>query len=136
MLLQRLVLTRLWIIIIMILVLSPALWFAGCKNFVILHQWKAGLHEKEPLAIAKISWLPVNTTHDTSVLTITGWSYQKLGDLTSAQKYLELAVQLQPHYTRAWFLLGNVRLEVGDEAGAIEAFKTAGAGQWLSWQGL
>jgi tetratricopeptide (TPR) repeat protein len=136
MLLQRLASTRLWIIIVVILFFSPALWFAGCKNFVMLHQLKAGLHEREPLAIEKISWLSVNMIHDASVVATTGWAYQKLGDFTLAQKYLERAVQLQPKDTRVWFLLGNMRLEAENEAGAIAAFKAAGAGRWLSWQGL
>jgi superkiller protein 3 len=136
MLLQRLVSIRPWITMVMILILSPILLFAGCKNYIMLHQLKAGLRGEEPLAPESISWLLLNTAQDESVLTMTGWSYQKLGNFTKAQQYLEMAVQLQPQDVRSQFILGKMRLEIGNESEAIESFKMAGAGQWLSWQGL
>lgn len=44
------------------------------------------------------------------------------GDLAGAQKELEYAVGLDSRYVEGWSLLGQVRLTLGDTAGAKEAF--------------
>jgi tetratricopeptide (TPR) repeat protein len=45
------------------------------------------------------------------------------GDATKAAARLEQALTTRPEFVEAWFMLGMIRGEVGDTAGAMEAFR-------------
>jgi predicted TPR repeat methyltransferase len=62
------------------------------------------------------------------------------GDLAAAADLLEQATELAPHFSSAWFSLGEIRQELGERDAAIAAFRKArdtdvsdphGAGLWL-----
>jgi len=47
------------------------------------------------------------------------------GDLSGAADLLTQTIELAPAYAPAWFVLGDVRERLGDQAGAIAAFERA-----------
>jgi predicted TPR repeat methyltransferase len=47
------------------------------------------------------------------------------GDLGGARDLLAQALKLAPHFTAAWFALGEIRSKAGDKKGAIAAFRAA-----------
>jgi predicted TPR repeat methyltransferase len=49
------------------------------------------------------------------------------GDLSAAADLLAQALELAPQFASAWFALGEVRLKLGNENGAAEAFERARA---------
>jgi predicted TPR repeat methyltransferase len=62
------------------------------------------------------------------------------GDLPAAAELLEQAIELAPNFPTAWFTLGEIRQELGDNEKAIAAFRKAheadpqdrhGAAVWL-----
>jgi predicted TPR repeat methyltransferase len=53
--------------------------------------------------------------------------YQAAGDGAAAADLFAQAVERAPQFAWAWFMLGEVRRELGDRAGAIEAFAAARA---------
>ncbi len=53
--------------------------------------------------------------------------YQSAGDLAAAADLFAQALELAPQFAWAWFMLGEVRRKLHDEAGAIEAFRQARA---------
>jgi predicted TPR repeat methyltransferase len=52
---------------------------------------------------------------------------QLKGDLIAAADLLLQATELAPNFTSAWFTLGEIRVELGDEEAAISAFRNARA---------
>jgi predicted TPR repeat methyltransferase len=50
---------------------------------------------------------------------------QLKGDLDAAADLLLQATELAPNFASAWFTLGEIRLELGDEQAAISAFRNA-----------
>jgi predicted TPR repeat methyltransferase len=50
---------------------------------------------------------------------------QLRGDLPAAADLLEQALELAPGFVSAWFILGEIRQELGDQQAAIVAFKRA-----------
>src|SRR5690242_12038597 len=62
------------------------------------------------------------------------------GDLAAAADLLEQATALAPGFASAWFLLGEIRAQLGEDAAAVAAFRKAresdsedrhGASLWL-----
>ena len=53
--------------------------------------------------------------------------YQAAGDVSAAADLFAQAVERAPQFAWAWFMLGEARRELGDEAGAIEAYTQARA---------
>jgi len=53
--------------------------------------------------------------------------YRDAGDVSAAADLFAQAVERAPQFAWAWFLLGEARRELGDQAGAIEAFDQARA---------
>jgi predicted TPR repeat methyltransferase len=53
--------------------------------------------------------------------------YWLRGDLTAAADIMAQAVEAAPRFASAWFALGEIREELGDRDGAIEAFRQARA---------
>lgn len=51
--------------------------------------------------------------------------YQAAGDLGAAADLFAQAVERAPAFAWAWFMLGEVRRKLGDDAGAIVAFRQA-----------
>jgi len=47
------------------------------------------------------------------------------GDLTAAAELLEQAIELAPNFATAWFTLGEIREELGDNDKAVAAFRKA-----------
>jgi predicted TPR repeat methyltransferase len=67
--------------------------------------------------------------------------YQAAGDVSAAADLFAQAVERAPQFAWAWFMLGEARRELGDQAGALEAYAAArahdpadrfGAGLWLA----
>lgn len=52
---------------------------------------------------------------------------QARGDLAAAADLLVQATERAPHFASAWFALGDVREQLGDRAGAVQAFQQARA---------
>jgi predicted TPR repeat methyltransferase len=52
---------------------------------------------------------------------------QLKGDLIAAADLLLQATELAPNFTSAWFTLGEIRVELGDDEAAISAFRNARA---------
>ena len=50
---------------------------------------------------------------------------QLRGDLAAAAELLEQAIELAPHFVSAWFVLGEIRQELGEREAAITAFRRA-----------
>ncbi|WP_027581838.1 methyltransferase domain-containing protein [Bradyrhizobium sp. Ai1a-2] len=50
---------------------------------------------------------------------------QMRGDLAAAADLLEQAIELAPHFVSAWFVLGEIRQELGEREAAIMAFRRA-----------
>src|SRR3954451_7088190 len=50
---------------------------------------------------------------------------QLKGDLPAAADLLMQAVELAPHFTSAWFTLGDIREELGEHDAAVAAFRQA-----------
>jgi predicted TPR repeat methyltransferase len=50
---------------------------------------------------------------------------QLKGDLVAAADLLLQATELAPNFTSAWFTLGEIRLELGEQDAAISAFRNA-----------
>jgi predicted TPR repeat methyltransferase len=48
---------------------------------------------------------------------------QLRGDLAAAAELLEQAIELAPHFVSAWFVLGEIRQELGEREAAIAAFR-------------
>src|SRR5262245_11306374 len=57
------------------------------------------------------------------------------GDLSGAADLLTQTIELAPAYAPAWFVLGDVRERLGDQAGAIAAFERARVGDALDRHG-
>lgn len=57
------------------------------------------------------------------------------GDLSDAADLMGQALELAPRFASAWFALGAIRAELGDCAGAIEAFREARASDPQDRQG-
>lgn len=53
--------------------------------------------------------------------------YWARGDLLAAADIMAQAVEAAPHFASAWFALGEIREELGDRDGAIDAFRQARA---------
>src|SRR5215472_10959397 len=53
---------------------------------------------------------------------------QLKGDLVAAADLLLQATELVPNFASAWFLLGEIRVELGQHDAAIAAFRKARAG--------
>ena len=49
-------------------------------------------------------------------------AYAAEGDRTAAADLLMQALERAPRFASAWFMLGEIRAEAGDRAGAIAAF--------------
>jgi len=49
--------------------------------------------------------------------------HAEAGDLTAAHELLRQAVERAPHFSSAWFLLGNVRDRLHDRPGAVAAYR-------------
>ncbi|MGE0563780.1 MAG: methyltransferase [Pseudolabrys sp.] len=45
------------------------------------------------------------------------------GDLTAAAELLEQSLEIAPGYASAWFVLGEIRAQLGDRLGAEQAFR-------------
>src|SRR5436190_14792762 len=52
---------------------------------------------------------------------------QLKGDLPAAADLLLQAIELAPNFTTAWFMLGNIREQLGERDVAIAAFRNAHA---------
>jgi Flp pilus assembly protein TadD len=52
-----------------------------------------------------------------------GNAHLQAGDADAAASHLRRAVEIDPHYSAAWKLLGKALTAAGDEAGAIAAYQ-------------
>ena len=50
---------------------------------------------------------------------------QLKGDLPAAADLLEQAIELAPNFVSAWFTLGEIRQQLGEQDAAITAFRKA-----------
>jgi predicted TPR repeat methyltransferase len=50
---------------------------------------------------------------------------QLRGDLPAAADLLQQAIELAPNFASAWFTLGEIRLELGERDGAVDALRKA-----------
>ena len=61
---------------------------------------------------------------------------QLKGDFAAAADLLSQAIELAPKFTSAWFTLGELREQLGEQDAAIAAFRAAQAsdlaGAWLA----
>lgn len=53
------------------------------------------------------------------------WSLRQLGERDEPLALLDELTRRQPGHAQAWYMLGNLRLDGGDLAGAVEAFTAA-----------
>jgi hypothetical protein len=60
-----------------------------------------------------------------SVVLNLGRTYLSLGDLSQAKLYIDALINKRPNFGKGFMLLGEYRRNMGDEAGAAEAFSRA-----------